>query len=100
MVVLSRILHDWDPPRCARLLRLAHSLLAPGGALLVAEMLLQDDRLGPAPVLMQVGSREPRVSDNPCAVRLRLAAWGRWRTRGDSCNRKRLPGPDRPRRCW
>jgi hypothetical protein len=53
VVLLSRILHDWDADRCGRLLRLAHGLLRPGGAVLVCEMLLQPDRLGPVPVLMQ-----------------------------------------------
>ncbi|KAG2454839.1 hypothetical protein HYH02_000671 [Chlamydomonas schloesseri] len=53
LVVLSRILHDWDAPRCAQLLALAHGLLRPGGAVLLAEMLLQPDRLGPPAALLQ-----------------------------------------------
>ncbi|GLC42618.1 hypothetical protein PLESTB_001119700 [Pleodorina starrii] len=53
LVILSRILHDWDPPRCLQLLRLVHRLLRPGGAVLVAEMLLEPDRLGPLPALLQ-----------------------------------------------
>ncbi|EFJ48756.1 hypothetical protein VOLCADRAFT_60120 [Volvox carteri f. nagariensis] len=53
VVVLSRILHDWDLPRCQQLLALSHRLLRPGGALLVAEMLLESDRMGPLPVLLQ-----------------------------------------------
>ncbi len=54
VVVLSRILHDWDLSRCEKVLALARSLLRPGGALLVAEMLLDPDRLGPVPALLQV----------------------------------------------
>eukprot|EP00198_Chlamydomonas_reinhardtii_P006351 XP_001695687.1 hydroxyindole O-methyltransferase-like protein [Chlamydomonas reinhardtii] len=53
LVVLSRILHDWDGPRCAQLLARVHGLLRPGGAVLVAEMLLQPDRLGPPAALLQ-----------------------------------------------
>ncbi|KAG2440085.1 hypothetical protein HXX76_004199 [Chlamydomonas incerta] len=53
LVLLSRILHDWDAPRCGQLLALAHGLLRPGGAVLVAEMLLQPDRLGPPAALLQ-----------------------------------------------
>ncbi|GFR42007.1 hypothetical protein Agub_g2821, partial [Astrephomene gubernaculifera] len=53
VVVLSRILHDWDSPRCSSLLSLARRLLRPGGSVLLAEMLLQPDRLGPLPVLLQ-----------------------------------------------
>jgi hypothetical protein len=79
-VVLSRILHDWDEPRCQQVraaagaagarrampgsahcsppcalqvLGAALRLLRPGGALLVAEMLLQADRLGPSAALLQ-----------------------------------------------
>ncbi len=55
LIVLSRILHDWDPPRCAALLELSYSLLRPGGAVLICEMLLQHDRLGPRAALLQVG---------------------------------------------
>lgn len=54
VVVLSRILHDWDLPHCQRLLALAHRLLRPGGSILVAEMLLDPDGLGPLPALLQV----------------------------------------------
>ncbi|KXZ46784.1 hypothetical protein GPECTOR_40g518 [Gonium pectorale] len=53
LIVLSRILHDWDPPRCEVLLELSYSLLRPGGAVLVAEMLLQPDRLGPRAAVLQ-----------------------------------------------
>jgi acetylserotonin N-methyltransferase len=41
LFVLSRILHDWDAARCAAVLGLVLSRLPPGGALLVAEMLLE-----------------------------------------------------------
>ncbi|GLI59491.1 hypothetical protein VaNZ11_001324 [Volvox africanus] len=53
VVVLSRILHDWDLLRCRQLLALSYRLLRPGGLLLVAEMLLDADRVGPLPVLLQ-----------------------------------------------
>ncbi|PNH11656.1 Acetylserotonin O-methyltransferase, partial [Tetrabaena socialis] len=53
LVILSRIIHDWDDARCVQLLRLAHRLLRPGGAVLLAEMLLRPDRLGPPAALLQ-----------------------------------------------
>lgn len=42
LYILGRILHDWEQPRCERLLRLLRSRVRPGGAVLLAEMLLPD----------------------------------------------------------
>lgn len=50
---LGRILHDWAPPAIERLLARVFDALPFGGALLIAEKLLDDDRLGPVPVQMQ-----------------------------------------------
>lgn len=41
--------------RCRQVLALVHSKLAPGGVVLVCEMLLDPDGLGPLPALLQVG---------------------------------------------
>jgi 2-polyprenyl-3-methyl-5-hydroxy-6-metoxy-1,4-benzoquinol methylase len=48
-VLLSDVLHDWDDERCAWLAARAHQALAPGGRVLVHEMILSDARDGPLP---------------------------------------------------
>lgn len=53
LYALGRILHDWDDARCLELLRRVHTALEPGGAVLVAEMLLDEDRCGPMSASMQ-----------------------------------------------
>ncbi len=53
LYAMGRILHDWDDARCAGLLRRVHAALEPGGAVLIAEMLLDEDRCGPASAAMQ-----------------------------------------------
>lgn len=49
---LSNILHDWSPERCADLLANAYAHLAPGGRLVVSEVLLDEDGLGPEPAVV------------------------------------------------
>lgn len=53
LYVLSRILHDWDDANCDKLLALVFRLLPPGGAVLICEMLLFEDSLGPTDALLQ-----------------------------------------------
>jgi len=53
LYALGRILHDWTEEKCLRLLRRAHESLPSGGAVLVAEKLLDDDRCGPRWAQMQ-----------------------------------------------
>lgn len=43
LYALGRILHDWSEEKCLRLLRRIHDALPTGGAVLVAEKLLDDD---------------------------------------------------------
>ena len=50
---LGRILHDWPEDRILLLLSKIYRALPPGGALLVAEKLLDEDKSGPTPALMQ-----------------------------------------------
>ncbi|MFN7992805.1 MAG: class I SAM-dependent methyltransferase [Bryobacteraceae bacterium] len=50
---VGRILHDWAPDRIVLLLRKVREALPAGGALLIAEKLLDDDRSGPVHVQMQ-----------------------------------------------
>lgn len=53
LYALGRILHDWTDEKCLTLLRKIHDSLPDGGALLVAEKLLRDDRTGPDWAQMQ-----------------------------------------------
>jgi acetylserotonin N-methyltransferase len=53
LYTLGRILHDWSEEKIMKLLRKAHAALPPGGAVLVAEKLISDDRAGPDWAQMQ-----------------------------------------------
>ncbi len=50
---LGRILHDWSEEKIVSLLRKVYGSLAPGGALLIEETVVNPDRSGPMPSLMQ-----------------------------------------------
>jgi acetylserotonin N-methyltransferase len=53
LYAVGRILHDWTEAKVQKLLRTVYERLPPGGALLVAEKLLDDDRSGPPLALLQ-----------------------------------------------
>ena len=53
LFALGRILHDWPATRIELLLRKIVDRLPPGGGLLVAEKLLNADRVGPVPANLQ-----------------------------------------------
>jgi acetylserotonin N-methyltransferase len=53
LYALGRILHDWDESKINQLLRRVFLSLPKGGALLVTETLVDDDRGGPPYTLMQ-----------------------------------------------
>jgi acetylserotonin N-methyltransferase len=53
LYALGRILHDWTEDKIAKLLRKVYESLPPGGALLVCEKMLFDDKLGPGWAQMQ-----------------------------------------------
>src|SRR5262249_20628699 len=53
LFALGRILHDWTEDKINRLLRAVYERLPAGGALLVAEKLLDDDRAGPSVAVFQ-----------------------------------------------
>src|SRR5262249_38798887 len=53
LFAVGRILHDWAEDNIRRLLRAIHDRLPTGGALLVAEKLLDDDRTGPPWAVLQ-----------------------------------------------
>lgn len=53
LFALGRIVHDWDDEKVLRLLRRVFDRLPPGGAVLIAEKVLTDDRSGPRWAQMQ-----------------------------------------------
>lgn len=53
LYTLGRILHDWSEAKILQLLARAYEALPSGGAVLVAEKLLNDDRTGPGWAQMQ-----------------------------------------------
>eukprot|EP00823_Brevimastigomonas_motovehiculus_P008497 TRINITY_DN77_c2_g2_i1.p1 TRINITY_DN77_c2_g2~~TRINITY_DN77_c2_g2_i1.p1 ORF type:complete len:604 (+),score=193.89 TRINITY_DN77_c2_g2_i1:111-1922(+) len=53
LIVLSRILHDWDEKSIQKLLRKVYHSLPEHGALLIAELFLDADKCGPKTVVLQ-----------------------------------------------
>jgi acetylserotonin O-methyltransferase len=53
LFALGRIVHDWSEEKIKLLLRRVHDALPGGGAVLIAEKLVHDDRTGPVGALMQ-----------------------------------------------
>ncbi len=53
LFALGRIIHDWSDAKAAKLLTRIHDRLPQGGALLIAERLLHDDKSGPTATQMQ-----------------------------------------------
>src|SRR5262249_18364072 len=53
LYALGRILHDWTEAKIVRLLRRIHQHLPSGGAVLIAEKLVEEDRRGPGWAHMQ-----------------------------------------------
>lgn len=54
LYALGQVLHDWPEDKIRLLLRKIHDTLPAGGALLIAERLLYDDKTGPRSALMLV----------------------------------------------
>lgn len=53
LFALGRVLHDWSEEKIRMLLGKIHQRLPPGGGLLIAEKLLDEDKTGPVSALMQ-----------------------------------------------
>lgn len=53
LYAMGRILHDWSEEKIRLLLRKIYDCLPAGGALLIAEKLLDEDKTGPTPAHMQ-----------------------------------------------
>lgn len=52
VILLSMILHDWREERCREILRKCYAALPGGGALIVSELLVNDEKTGPAPAAL------------------------------------------------
>lgn len=52
VILLSMILHDWDEATGRALLAKCHAALPPGGAVVICELVLDDDETGPAPAAL------------------------------------------------
>jgi predicted O-methyltransferase YrrM len=52
VVLLSMILHDWGEARNREILRKCHAALPSGGAVIVSELLVNDEKSGPAPAAL------------------------------------------------
>ena len=50
--LLSMILHDWDEPKNRALLRRSFEALPSGGAVVISELLVNDEKTGPAPAAL------------------------------------------------
>ena len=53
LFAVGRILHDWSDEKIGSLLAKVYARLPAGGALLIAEKLLNEEKTGPVPALMQ-----------------------------------------------
>ena len=53
LYALGKIVHDWSDEKIGMLLKKIHAALPPGGGILLAETLLDDDHTGPVASLMQ-----------------------------------------------
>jgi acetylserotonin O-methyltransferase len=76
LYAVGRILHDWSDDKSARLLRAVYRRLPRGGALLIAEKLLNEDGVGPLAANMQslnmlvvTEGRERRLSEFEALLR-------------------------------
>ncbi|CAH1254687.1 ASMTL [Branchiostoma lanceolatum] len=65
LYVLCRILHDWTDDKALKILTKIHQSLPPGGGVLIADTLLEDDKTGPEVshkydlhMMLVAGSRE------------------------------------------
>lgn len=70
IIVLARVLHDWEDDEAATILRHARAALRPGGKLVALELLLADDHPG----------------GGLCDLHLRVVTGGRERTEAQFCD--------------
>jgi precorrin-6B methylase 2 len=51
-MLLSMILHDWDEEKCNAILRKCFNALPSGGMVIISELLVDDEKAGPAPAAL------------------------------------------------
>ncbi|WP_199739363.1 methyltransferase [Streptomyces klenkii] len=77
LILLSMVLHDWDEPTGRALLAKCHAALPPGGAVVISELMVDDDRSGPAAAaLMGLNMLVETVGGENYTA----AEYGRWLT--------------------
>lgn len=52
VILLSQIMHDWSEARDRELLRKCYQALPSGGAVIISELLVNDEKTGPAPAAL------------------------------------------------
>jgi 2-polyprenyl-3-methyl-5-hydroxy-6-metoxy-1,4-benzoquinol methylase len=52
VILLSMILHDWTPEKNRLILRKCFDALPSGGAMIVSELMMDDDKVGPVPAAL------------------------------------------------
>jgi 3-hydroxy-5-methyl-1-naphthoate 3-O-methyltransferase len=52
VILLSMIMHDWSEQEDRAILRKCYEALTPGGAVVIVELLVNDDKTGPAPAAL------------------------------------------------
>jgi 3-hydroxy-5-methyl-1-naphthoate 3-O-methyltransferase len=52
VILLSMIMHDWSEKEDRAILRKCYEALPPGGAVVICELLVNDDKTGPAPAAL------------------------------------------------
>jgi len=52
VILLSMIMHDWSEEEDREILRKCHEALAPGGAVVISELLVNDEKTGPPPAAL------------------------------------------------
>jgi len=52
VILLSMIMHDWSEEQDREILRKCHEALAPGGAVVISELLVNDEKTGPPPAAL------------------------------------------------
>lgn len=52
VILLSMIMHDWSEQENRAILRKCYEALSPGGMVVISELLVNDDKTGPAPAAL------------------------------------------------
>jgi hypothetical protein len=68
VVVFGHVLHDWSPEQRNTLVRLAYPAVRPGGALVVYDQMIDDDRRDPQKLLQSLNVRLVRSGGSEYTV--------------------------------